>query len=56
MAMKGQGIHQTEMDLSWGRINFYMFRCVIGVNVCEKDHKGWPCHLSTSLLRVLPAN
>lgn len=28
MAMKGLGIHQVEMDFSWGRINFYMCMCV----------------------------
>lgn len=29
--------------------------CAIGVYVCGEDHEGRPCHLSTSLLRVLPA-
>lgn len=40
MSMKRLGIHQVKMDLSWGRINFYMCMCVIGVYVCGEDHEG----------------
>lgn len=47
MAMKGVGIHQVQTDLFWGKINFYMFMCVLGVQVCWEDHEGHPGHLST---------
>lgn len=39
-----------------GQNQFLYVHVCAGVYVCGEDHEGRPCHLSTSLLRVLPAD